>query len=497
MRGISGRTRPLCGALAAVAGVFALSGCYSIRSSDGGGQIDMPERPRVREVRAADVALPPGYRIEPVAVSLNMPTAVTFDDAGRIYVVESGYSYGEVFDTPRLVEIIDARRRRVVATGDSPPWTGAVFHDGAFYLAEGGVTKGGRILKITPEGQVTTLVEGLPSFGDHHTNGPVVGPDGKIYFGQGVYTNSGVVGPDNYGFGWLSRHPTLHDIPCRDIKLAGNNFESDNPLTPDEGDEVTTGAYVPFGTATRPGQVIRGGLPCNGAVMRIPTTGGPLELVAWGFRNPYGLAFAPDGRLLVSDNQFDERGSRPVFGVGDYLWAVTPGSPGTWYGWPDYAGGRPVADSRFTPPFGDEPPPLLAEIPNAPPRPIATFGVHSSSNGMDVSRSVKFGHVGQVFVAQFGDMAPPVGKVLDPVGFKVIRVDLATGVEIDFAINRKDAGPASYQGGGGLERPLMARFDPMGDALYIVDFGILAMSSDKAFPKRHTGVLWRVTRERQ
>jgi hypothetical protein len=94
-------------------------------------------------------------------------------------------------------------------------------------------------------------------------------------------------------------------------------------------------------------------------------------------------------------------------------------------------------------------------------------------------------------------MAPKVGKVLDPVGFKVVRVDLATGVVVDFATNRKDAGPASYQDGGGLERPLMARFDPLGDALYIVDFGILAMDSEKEYPKRHTGVLWRVTRVRQ
>src|SRR3712207_7718684 len=51
------------------------------------------------------------------------------------------------------------------------------------------------------------------------------------------------------------------------------------------------------------------------------------------FRSPFGLAFTPDGHLFVTDNSYDERGSRQVFGTGDLLWAVTPG---TWYGWPDF-----------------------------------------------------------------------------------------------------------------------------------------------------------------
>ena len=41
----------------------------------------------------------------------------------------------------------------------------------------------------------------------------------------------------------------------------------------------------------------------------------------------------------------------------------------------------------------------------------AKLGVHSSSDGLDFSRSESFGHVGEAFVAQFGDMAPGAGKV--------------------------------------------------------------------------------------
>src|SRR5205823_11872388 len=101
----------------------------------------------------------------------------------------------------------------------------------------------------------------------------------------------GVVGPDNLDFGWLKRHPQLCDIPPVDVTLTGQNFVSDDVLHPGSGNKVVTGAFVPYGTPTTPGQVIPGRLPCNGAILRIPLGGGPVELVAWGFRNPFGLAF--------------------------------------------------------------------------------------------------------------------------------------------------------------------------------------------------------------
>jgi hypothetical protein len=202
----------------------------------------------------------------------------------------------------------------VVATGDHAPWTGVDFHQGSFYIAEGGERGGGRILRVGTDGRTTVLVEGIPSMGDHHTNGPRVGRDGWVYFGVGTATNSGVVGVDNYDFGWLRRYPQLHDTPCRDVTLAGRNYTTPNPLTPDPRDRVATGAFVPFGTPTREGQVIPGRMPCHGAILRLRPGGGTLELVAWGLRNPFGLAWSPDGRLYVTENQYDVRGSRPAGG---------------------------------------------------------------------------------------------------------------------------------------------------------------------------------------
>lgn len=480
----------LCLLSVCVAALAALSGCYGLRPSAGGGQTGFTGP---REVRPADVALPPGYRIEAVATGLTFPTAVAFDEQANVYVLEAGYSYGEDWTVPRLLRLGPGGALTEVARGENPPWNGLDYHRGAFYVAEGGHARGGRILRVEPGGRITALVEGLPSLGDHHTNGPAVGPDGWLYFGQGTATNSGVVGEDNLEFGWLPRHPEFHDVPCRDVRLRGWNFTTPNPLTPGRRDRASTGAFSAFGTPTTPGQTIPGRVPCSGAVLRVPLTGGAPELVAWGFRNPFGLAWSPEGRLYVTDNSYDERGSRPVWGTGDLLWAVTPG---TWYGWPDFHGDHPLTDAnRFRPP-GESPLEfLLAEHPNEPPSPAAVLGVHSSSNGLDFSRSATFGHVGEAFIAQFGDMAPGVGKVLAPVGFKVIRVEVSTGVIRDFAVNRGPTnGPASRIGGGGLERPVAARFDPTGAALYVVDFGVMTVGRRGPEPRRQTGVLWRITR---
>ncbi|MBW3563612.1 MAG: glucose dehydrogenase [Acidobacteria bacterium] len=465
------------------------AGCFSMRGSHGGGQTSFDE---TRRITPSDVALPDGYRIEPVAEGFTFPTGVAFDAAGTPYVVESGYSYGEVWDTPRLLRVAGDGSVTEVARGDNNgPWNGVAYHDGAFFVAEGGQREGGRILRITPAGEVTPIVENLPSLGDHHTNGPAVGPDGRIYFGQGTATNSGVVGLDSAQFGWLHRYPEFHDIPCRDITLTGKNYTTRNPLRGAGPADVSTGAFVPFGTATRDGQVIRGRIPCNGAILRVRPDGSNLELVAWGLRNPFGLAFSPDGRLFVTENSYDDRGSRPVFGTGDLLREVQPGK---WHGWPDYFAHIPMAGS-FAPPGKDDLVRLMKEWPNDPPKAAAKFAVHSSSNGLDFDGSGRFGPRGLIYVAQFGDMAPGVGKVLNPAGFKVVRVDPGTGVIEDFAVNRGEHnGPASMLGTGGLERPVAVRFHPSGNAMYVVDFGVMTVSDRGPSPKRETGVLWKITR---
>jgi hypothetical protein len=138
---------------------------------------------------------------------------------------------------------------------------------------------------------------------------------------------------------------------------------------------------------------------------------------------------------------------------------------------------------------------VLLKHPGAPPRPAAILGVHASADGFDFSRSPLFGHVGQAFIAEFGDQAPATGKVLSPVGAKIVRVDVASGVVEDFTVNRGSTdAPASWLGTGGLERPIAARFDRAGAALYVVDFGVFTVDGDRFEPRPNTGVLWRITR---
>ncbi|OGU08953.1 MAG: glucose dehydrogenase [Geobacteraceae bacterium GWC2_58_44] len=451
----------------------------------------MPESAQ-RQLNKDDIALPDRYKIEVVASGLTFPTGVTFDDQGIPYLVESGYSYGEVWEVPRLLRVEQEKITPVAEGGKNGPWTGVTRHAGVFYVAEGGTLEGGRILRISDDGKTSVLADNLPTRGDHHTNGPVVGPDGWLYFGLGTATNSAVVGEDNLKFGWLKRFPDFHDVPCKDVVLTGEDYKTKDVLK--GGGEVTTGAFVPFGRSTNPGEVIKGQIPCSGAVLRQRTSGGAPELVAWGFRNPFGLAFSPEGKLYVSDNGYDQRGSRPVYGTGDPLWEV---KKGTWYGWPDFSAGlRLDEESQFKPVLRQKPKLLLTDYPNTPPRPAAILPVHASADGFDFSRSEEFGYRGEAFIALFGDQSPTTGKLLGPVGFKVVRVNVKTGVIRDFAVNKgRKNGPASGLQSGGFERPVAARFDPTGKALYIVDFGILKETKDGAQPLQKTGVLWRITRE--
>ncbi len=454
-----------------------LAGCYARRGSNSPGEVYTPPP---RPVNLANVALPEGYRIDTVATGLNFPTGVAFDARGRIYVVEAGYWSGEMQIPPRLLRL-DPVGIAEIAIGDSNgPWTGLDIAGRYIYVAEGGALNGGRILQIHPDGTTNVLVDSLPSMGDYHTNGPLV-KDDWVYFGQGTATNSGIVGPDNADNGWLKRHSGFHDIPAEDVTLEGENFESGN-LPGSRPRRVSTGAYLPYGTASFQGQRVDGQLPCTGAIMRVHSDGSSLELVASGFRNPLGLAFATDGNLFTTENGYEDRGSRPVAGASDCLWKI---EPGVWYGWPDYSAGKPIDNPAFKSPSGPRLTRLLAGQHNPPPLPVAAFPALASAGGFDFSRSDSFGFAGQAFVAQSRDLIAETGRSSASASRGVVRVDPASGRLTDFAVNR---------GGGGFVRPVAARFNPTGTALYVLDYGVMLAAKKGAIPQPETGVLWRITR---
>src|SRR5207248_2303776 len=121
----------------------------------------------------------------------------------------------------RIVRVSPAElRSEVVADQLSGPVTGVLWHKGRLYISHRGK------ISVLEGGKVRDLVTGLPSLGDHHNNQLAAGPDGKIYFGQGTATNSGVVGLDNFEFGWLQKYPDFHDYPAKDVKLRDQAFEA-------------------------------------------------------------------------------------------------------------------------------------------------------------------------------------------------------------------------------------------------------------------------------
>jgi glucose/arabinose dehydrogenase len=196
--------------------------------------------------------------------------------------------------------------------------------------------------------------------------------------------------------------------------------------------------------------------------------------------------------LFATEHGMDERGVRYVVDDPDDFYQIKEGE---WYGWPDFASGIRLDDPHWGT-GGHGRAPVLAEFPNPnPPKPLISFQTHAAANGVDFSRSERFGFAGQAFIALFGDLAPltSVRYSSGPAGFKIVRVDPATGEIHDFAVNRI-AGPASLLPHHGFERPSHCQFGPDG-ALYVVDYGDIDLAPEKGGirMKEGTGMLWRIS----
>ncbi len=432
---------------------------------------------------AAQVDAPEGYRVEAVLTDLTYPTSVERDDDGNLYVAEAGWVYGDVSAPARVLRLTPSGALSVVTEALVGPVTDLLWHQGRLYVSHRGA-----VSRIEPDGRVVDLVTGLPSEGDHSNNQLALGPDGKLYVGQGTVTNSGVVGMDNFLLGWLQRYPGLHDQTPRTLALRRRRVITLNPflLGGAQGSVwVTTGPFAPFGEAgPRAPGVTRG----NGAVLRMDLDGSDLEVYAWGLRNPFGLAWSPQGRLYAADNGMDERGSRPIKDAPDTLLRVVEGA---WYGWPDFAAGRSITDDAFAPAAGPAPRPLLTHPPHVQ-RPHMIFAPHSGLTKLAFDAAGEVGPRDALYLAVWGPLTPFTGRPRAGTPFpSVLRLDVEERSQRVFLRSKDD-----YRSGlptAGLRRPIDVLVAD--GALYVVDMGefrVLSTPVPSLAPRAGTGVLWRV-----
>jgi len=348
-----------------------------------------------------------------------------------------------------------------------------------------------RIVIVNPwTGAVTPFISGLPT-GDHPAE-QLAFKDGWIYWSQGSVTNSGVVGRDNGG------GANQQDIPCQTITLSNNVFDS--------GGGVKTSGYSPFGKA-QPGATIpafngaTGNGICDGAILRAKLHSSDpkstIEPVSWGYRNPYGLRFAPKdhalkGGLLVTENGEDERGARPVNNSPDRLALAQQNPDGSpdYHGWPDRFGFLDSTQALYNPVggpgddnaaavVGKPVQPVLARPPQPITAPLALDPADDAVVGLDfVPNSFVGGPVrkGAALIAREGDFGFSKGNGTPEAGHDIELVNFSKPGEplqlqqSRFAYNNTGDQAWTDPGVRGINRPTDLKFGPDGCA-YLVDYG--------------------------
>jgi glucose/arabinose dehydrogenase len=483
-------------AIAATATIFC--GCAR-------GPVYVPAAQR-KVIDRSLVDYPGGVELEEVVRGLTGPCDIDIDPQGNLIVAESGTAgydpkifgyrpdgtHFNIYPQPATVRVpFDLIRTGFHIYG---PLGGIAADNGKIYVSHRDRDGMGVVTAFDYDGKPTTVIANLPCRGDNGMSDVALGR-GRLWFGVGSATNSGVVGLDNWH--WVKKYEDFCDRSFVDLKLNGFQFKSKHP---DAGlfgaaETAVTAPYQPFNVSAQT-RVRHSDTP-TAAIYSVDPEGGGVEVEAHGVRNPRGLAFSEGGILYMTNGGMELRGTRPIKDDPDALLTVRRG----WYGFPDYTADlQPVTDERFQPPTDmtvrsgyDEIsflidhnasnqgmgliPPIRSSLLQA------TFQSLSGAARFDFVPAVGplSEYRGQVIIPLSGDRAPFANsgkKLVEPVGFKVVRVDLTSRELHDFIRNAKTR-PASKlgRGEGLIERPAAVKFAPDG-SLYIVDFGQMRVRPD-------------------
>lgn len=413
-----------------------------------------------------------------VAEGFNFPSSLAFDHDGNAYIAETGLPFGGAERGGKIWKVTRDGEKSLLVEKLGSPVTGLVFHDGSLWVSQG--SNPGRIDRLELDGTITNVLDTLPGGGNYHTGMVAFGPDGKMYWGQGAMTNTGLVGLDALIMGWLKKLPHSVDIPGYDIVLNDVRVKTKDPFSEDPDATLITGPYSQFGETVEQGAAIKGQVPATSAIHRANPDGTGIELVAWGIRNAFGLGFLPDGRLLAMDQGADDRGSRPVANVPDFLFEVKQDA---WYGWPDFMGDTPITDERFTPVTGAPPTFILAnhaELPK-PEKALVEFTSHTAATKFAVDPE---SDGGLLAVGLFGDETPMTAAPGHPTVGRALVLVRTSDWKQHILLTQE------------IKRPIDIKYNPADGSMWVVDFGAFEMegcsSGIEVIADKGSGKVWRV-----
>ena len=503
------------------AACLLVSGC-----AEGPNLIPVAKR---EVIDRAVVEYPNDQMLTPYIGGLTAPCAIGFetdnaDYRGSVIIAESGAD-----DEPQIFGFkpngeqfwIYPRYTRLPIFDTSfhlyGPIGGMAVAHGKIYVSHRDANGMGMISALDYQGHHSTIVSELPAQGDYSVTDIAIHPsNGRLYFGVGAATNSGVVGLDNWQVGWVQKHSKFSDQSFVKpfLKLNGYRFSTLNPNGGLFGgdDVAVTAPFQPFGASRLlripPSPV---GKP-TAAVYSVNIEGGDLRVEAHGIRLPRGLVFNDFGNLFVTDDGMELRGTRPVKDDPDSILRVPLGGQ-IWYGWPDFTADlENISDPKFWPPetmllpsgypelaplidhdaSGLIPPDrntlLRAVFPALSGAAKMTFVPDNSDKSFESYR-------GSLIVALSGDRAPFANSglpLVGPQGYQVKHVDPDTKLVTDFVFNAKrlPASMISYPDNA-IERPIDVKFGPDG-ALYIVDFGEMVVKNGQEQIVSKTGKVYRL-----